>query len=211
MSDSIEADEQSLNELRSGGLRSSSFQGLLWTQWLTSINDNVFRWFVIGVGKDQFLPEHSSAILVIGMILFTLPYILFAPIAGWLADRYCKRKVIIGCKIAEIVIMTLAVLAIGLLGKPNPSVAIDPVFYLLMFAVFLMGAQSALFAPSKVGTLPELLSEKNITSGNAIFNVATLTATIIGMAIGGLRCRTGQLEDKPTWAWPPLRSSASRS
>ena len=186
MSDSIEADEQGLNELRSGGLRSSSFQGLLWTQWLTSINDNVFRWFVIGVGKDQFLPEYSNFILPIGAILFVLPYILFAPIAGWLADRYRKRNVIIGCKIAEIVIMTLGVLAIGMLGKPEPSVRIDPIFYLLMTAVFLMGAQSALFAPAKVGTLPELLSEKNITSGNAIFNVATLTATIIGMVIGGL-------------------------
>jgi len=186
MSDSIEANEPGLTELRSGGLRSSSFQGLLWTQWLTSINDNVFRWFVIGVGKDQFSSENSSRILVIASVLFILPYVLFAPIAGWLADKYCKRKVIIGCKIAEIVIMTLGVLAIALLGKPNPSVAIDPAFYLLMFAVFLMGAQSALFAPSKVGTLPELLSEKNITSGNAIFNIATLTATIIGMVLGGV-------------------------
>ena len=194
MSDSIEADDNGLEKLREGGLRSASFQGLLWTQWLTSINDNVFRWFVVGVGKAQLLPEYSSAILAVGAILFTLPYILFAPIAGWLADRYCKRHVIIGCKIAEIVIMALGVLAIACLGKPNPSQggslmdvlhSVDPTLYLLAFAVFLMGAQSALFAPAKVGSLPELLSEKNITSGNAIFNVATLTATIIGMLLGG--------------------------
>ena len=186
MSDSIEADETELQKLREGGLKSGSFQGLLWTQWLTSINDNVFRWFVVGVGKAQLLPEHESYILGVGAILFTLPYILFAPIAGWLADRYRKRHVIIGCKIAEIVIMSLGVLAIAFLGKPNPSQGIDPTLYLLMFAVFLMGAQSALFAPAKVGSLPELLSEKNITSGNAIFNVATLTATIIGMILGGM-------------------------
>ena len=184
MSESVRADKSN-HDIRAGGLKSASFQGLLWTQWLTSINDNVFRWFVVGVGKDQFLPEYSGKILVYGAILFTLPYILFAPIAGWLADRYRKSTVIIGCKIAEIVIMGLGVLAIAMLGKPQPSVGIDPTFYLLMFAVFLMGAQSALFAPAKVGTLPELLSEKNITTGNAIFNVATLTATIIGMAIGG--------------------------
>ncbi|MCP3695738.1 MAG: hypothetical protein GY917_26300, partial [Planctomycetaceae bacterium] len=34
------------------GLRSKSFLGLLLTQLLTAINDNVFRWLVIGVGKD---------------------------------------------------------------------------------------------------------------------------------------------------------------
>ena len=186
MSESIEADEMELEKLREGGLRSGSFQGLLWTQWLTSINDNVFRWFVVGVGKAQLLPEYSSYILAFGAILFTLPYILFAPIAGWLADRYCKRHVIIGCKIAEIVIMALGILAIFFLGEPEPAKGVDPTLYLLMFAVFLMGAQSALFAPAKVGSLPELLSEKNITSGNAIFNVATLTATIIGMVLGGL-------------------------
>ena len=84
MSDSIEADETDLKKLREGGLVSSSFQGLLWTQWLTSINDNVFRWFVIGVGKSQLLPEYESYILGVGTILFTLPYILFAPVAGWL-------------------------------------------------------------------------------------------------------------------------------
>ena len=77
MSESIEADEMELEKLREGGLRSGSFQGLLWTQWLTSINDNVFRWFVVGVGKAQLLPEYSTAILVYGAILFTLPYIMF--------------------------------------------------------------------------------------------------------------------------------------
>ena len=48
-----------------------------------------------------------------------------------------------------------------------------------------MGAQSALFSPSKVGTIPELLSEKEISKGNGIFNLATLSAVVIGMGIGG--------------------------
>jgi acyl-[acyl-carrier-protein]-phospholipid O-acyltransferase/long-chain-fatty-acid--[acyl-carrier-protein] ligase len=184
MSESSTADP-SKTDLTDGGLSSPSFQGLLWTQWLTSVNDNVFRWFVIGVGKDQFTPENAGLILILGSILFTLPYIIFAPIAGWLADRYRKSTVILGCKIAEIVIMGIGVLAVSLMGKPNPSVGLDPFFWLLLVSVFLMGAQSALFAPAKVGTLPELLTEKNISAGNGIFNVATLTATVIGMAIGG--------------------------
>lgn len=179
------SDEKSKTDIRAGGLTSASFQGLLWTQWLTSVNDNVFRWFVIGVGKDQFTPENAGLILVLGSILFTLPYILLAPIAGWLADRYRKSTVIIGCKVAEIIIMGIGVLAVALMGEPNPSVGLDPFFWLLLVAVFFMGAQSALFAPAKVGTIPELLSEKNISAGNGIFNVATLTATVIGMAIGG--------------------------
>ena len=163
----------------------ASFQGLLWTQWLTAINDNVFRWFVIGVGKDQFAPEDQATLLVVGSSFFIVPYILFASVAGWLADRYKKSQVIIACKIAEIVIMALGVTAVSLMGTPNPTLGVDPFFYLLLAAVFLMGMQSALFAPAKVGTIPELLTEKTIAAGNGIFNLATLSATVIGMALGG--------------------------
>ena len=169
-----------------GGLGSSSFQGLLWTQWLTSINDNVFRWFVIGIGKDQVTPENITQILVLGSVLFTLPYVLFAPIAGWLADRFKKSTVIFGCKVAEIVIMGIGILAIWMMDAPDTSTGLDPFFIALMGAVFFMGMQSALFAPAKVGTIPELLDEKTISTGNGIFNLSTLTATVIGMWIGGL-------------------------
>ncbi len=168
-----------------GGLTSPAFQGLLWTQWLTSINDNVFRWYVIGVGKDQFAPEDQATLLVVGSAFFIIPYIIFSSVAGWLADRFKKSQVIVGCKIAEIVIMSLGVLAVTFMGTPNPSLGVDPFFYLLLAAVFFMGLQSALFAPSKVGTIPELLTEKTIAAGNGIFNLATLSATVIGMAVGG--------------------------
>ena len=167
------------------GIWSASFQGLLWTQWLTAVNDNVFRWFVIGVGKDQFTPENVGTLLVVGSSFFIIPYILFASVAGWLADRFAKSKVIIGCKIAEIVIMGIGVWAVSMLGDPDPANKVDPYFWVLLAAVFLMGAQSALFAPAKVGTIPELLDESTIAAGNGIFNLATLSATVIGMAMGG--------------------------
>ncbi len=153
----------------------ASFQGLLWTNWLTAINDNISRWFVIGLGK-QFWPnpEDHSTVLTLGTALFVLPYLLFSVPAGWLADRFSKRHVIVACKYAEIVIMGLAVLAVWCQS-----------FEFLLGVVFLMGAQSALFAPAKVGTIPELIDEKSISQANGLFNLATLSATVIGMSIGG--------------------------
>ncbi len=123
--------------------------------------------------------------LVIGSSFFILPYILFASMAGWLADRFSKRKVIVWCKVAEILIMSAGVAAVSLIGAPKPSEGIDSMFYLLLGVVFLMGTQSALFAPSKMGTIPELLNEETISKGNGYFNLVTLTATIIGMVGGG--------------------------
>ena len=47
-----------------------------------------------------------------GTVCFVLPYLVLAAPAGYLADRYPKRSVIVGCKVAEIVIMVLGVGAI---------------------------------------------------------------------------------------------------
>ena len=96
------------------GLRSRSFIGLLLTQLLTAVNDNVFRWLVIGVGKDFVSAEEIRNILMAGTACFVLPYLLLAAPAGYLADRYSKRSVILGCKIAEIFIMVLGTIAVVL-------------------------------------------------------------------------------------------------
>ncbi len=176
-------------EPETSNLWKPGFQGLLWTNWLTAINDNIFRWFVIGVGKTFVGPEYYGQILMFGTVCFVLPYILFASPAGWLADRFSKRQVIVACKIAEIVIMALGVIAL-----------LCQSLFLLMAAVFFMGAQSALFAPSKVGTIPELLGENEISKGNGIFNLATLSAVVIGMGIGGkLADVAGQFGQENVW------------
>ena len=156
------------------GLKSPSFQGLLWTNWLTAINDNAFRWFVIGAGKTYFDAGEEGTVLMLATISFVIPYIILASPAGWLADRFAKRDVIVGCKVLEVIVMVIGIVSL-LLGS----------IVLLMVSVFLMGAQSALFAPAKIGTIPELLDESEISTGNGIFNLATLSAVVIGMAIGG--------------------------
>lgn len=158
---------------RRDGVWSSSFQGLLWTNFFTAVNDNVFRWFVIGTGKEFVAEGQHSEILMWGTIFFVLPYLVLAVPAGWLADRFSKRDVILACKFAEIVIMLLGVGALLLQSLP-----------LLFAVVFLMGAQSALFSPAKVGKIPELLGEEEISVGNGWFNLTTLSAVVIGMGVG---------------------------
>ena len=80
-----------------GSLSSGSFLGLLFTQFLTATNDNVFRWLVIGIGKDYVDPSQVGKILMLGTVLFVVPYLGLAAIAGYLADRFPKNQVIVGC------------------------------------------------------------------------------------------------------------------
>jgi hypothetical protein len=56
-------------------------------------------------------------------------------------------------------------------------------FYLLLIVVFFMGAQSALFAPSKIGKIPDVVGrEPDIQTGTGCLTLATLSAVVIGMA-----------------------------
>src|SRR3954471_17468638 len=85
-------------------LMSTTFIGLLLTQFLGTTNDNILRWLAIGLGKEYFDEQHESTVLAVGSACLVLPYLFLAAPAGYLADRYSKRDVIVRCKIAEIII-----------------------------------------------------------------------------------------------------------
>jgi acyl-[acyl-carrier-protein]-phospholipid O-acyltransferase / long-chain-fatty-acid--[acyl-carrier-protein] ligase len=156
--------------LLQGRLGSASFLGLVWTQFFGAFNDNMFRWLAVPIAQ-QYL-SHQAAIAWGGLAL-TLPFLVFLPTAGWLADRFSKRTVIIGCKLAEIALMILGTLCI-LYGN----------VYLLFALVALMGTQSALFGPAKFGAIPEILPPHLLSKGNGIMGLATIVAVGLGTVAG---------------------------
>ncbi len=177
-SDSIYDDANESDELGDGpqsqdGLLSASFLGLLFTQFLGCTNDNIVRWLVIGIGKTMVEPHQASQILVAGSVCFILPYLIFAAPAGYLADRFSKRNVIVWCKVAEIGLMLLTVLAVYVGSKLG-----------LFALIFLMNGQSALFGPAKFGSVPELLRQSKISSANGLLNMVTVLAAVVGTALG---------------------------
>lgn len=153
-------------------LKDRSFVALAVTQLLGAFNDNMFRWLAVPIGQ-QSATLGSTGALVLGGVCFTFPYLLLAPTAGSLADRYSKARVIVGCKVAEILLMMLGVLAI-LSGSLT----------FLFLVVTLMGAQSALFAPAKFGSLPEMLRPASLSSGNGILGLVTVVASAFGTVAG---------------------------
>jgi len=161
----------------SHNLASRSFVALVITQFLTGINDNCFRWLVIGIGKyyidADMLEMDQSTLLGVGLACFVSPYILLATHAGFISDRHSKRNVIICCKFAEILIMLGGTIAIANQNIP-----------LIFVMLTLMGAQSAMFYPSKFGAIPEIVKESKISSANGVYNMATVGGTLLGMMLG---------------------------
>src|SRR5690349_3640650 len=88
------------------------FSPYLWTQFLGAFNDNVSRWIVTLYAMDRVAGSGSQYAGLIGA-LFTVPALLFAGPAGWLADVRSKRDVLVGVKVFEIASMTYGYVAIA--------------------------------------------------------------------------------------------------
>ena len=153
------------------------FWSLIATQFQGGFSDNALKWIVsfliLGLGLPQ-LQRDRLFVLVIPL-LFSVPFILFSMLGGYLADRYSKRTVVIGTKYFEILVV-LAALA----GLWMHSLVIQ------CAAGFLMSSQAAVFAPSKYGLLPELLPENRLSWGNGVLELGTFMAIILGTIAAGI-------------------------
>lgn len=161
-------------------LTSRSFIGYLVTQGFGAINDSMFRWLIVPVAKyrigEDYGSENLEAVaLAAGLACFVMPFILFAPYAGFLADRYSKRTVTIACKIAEVAIM-----AIGVVGIWWGNI------YALYLILFGMGTQSAMMSPSKMGIIPEIVTKDRVSAANGVVGLVTVVAVVIGSIAGNL-------------------------
>lgn len=154
------------------------FGWMMVTQFLGALNDNIYRFavtfFAIDLAAQQ--PDGMKATTYIFLIggLFAAPYLLFSGYAGQFADRHSKRNVLIVTKSLEILAM-----AIGLIGFLRSDLN------LLLVVMFLMAMHSCFFSPAKYASLPELLPDRDLSRGNALIEMSTFLAIIIGTWAGG--------------------------
>ena len=189
MSDAVKGDTlvESTQLRWSASSPAASLRILLIVRILTVLNDNLARWLVIGLGKhaaDQVGSSHA-AVLAIGTVVYVLPFILLAWLSGWLGDRLAKRSVIVAGKFGEIVI---AITTAGLAAwgaDAGPTLAGIPLgLWLLMGATGLFAVQTTLLNPSLIGTIREIVPAERFAAANGLFAMASLAATLVGMAAG---------------------------
>jgi acyl-[acyl-carrier-protein]-phospholipid O-acyltransferase/long-chain-fatty-acid--[acyl-carrier-protein] ligase len=200
--------KKSLSE-RQSPESTAGFVSLLAVRSLTVLNDNMARWIVIGLGKRAAASVGTSpaAVLAIGTAVYVMPFVLFAWLAGWLADRYPKRSIVIRWKFAEVLIGILAAVAIAWGAGSGVVLGGIPLgLWLLLGVVGLFGLQTTLLNPSLLGTIPETVPTEKLSSANGIFALVSLAATLVGMAAGNwladMTWLTPQLDlDRPLPMW----------
>ena len=156
------------------------FWSLMGTQFQNAFSDNALKQLIIlvllaGATASASGEKKNDELVAMVTAVFSAPFILFAMLGGWLADRHSKQRMMVYVKTAEMGIMAFAGLALWLTSLP-----------LLLGAIFLMGCHSAIFAPSKYGILPEILPHDKLSWGNGILELLTFLGVILGVVAAGI-------------------------
>ena len=127
------ASSDEINELPPLPFKNRSFLSFLGTQALGAFNDNVFKQLVLLLGVGYLMADIEYQAVV--QFLFALPFLLFSGLAGDLSDRFSKGRLMVLCKVAEIIIALLGVGAFLMITIGSSETRDAPLYLWLLAGV----------------------------------------------------------------------------
>ena len=178
----------------------TSFITVLAVQALNAFNDNFVKMLIIAfagaVAKGTDLGDSMQVYL--GAI-FSVPYVLFAPLAGWLSDRYSKQRVIFWMQVVQVLVFGTFIFAIWM--KQTTLT-----LWLSLLCFFLLATQAAFFSPAKMGIMKELVGSRRLGGASGWLQMTNFIGILAGMWAGGtwFGARLAQSHDEWSAVWLPL-------
>lgn len=144
--------------------------------WLGSVVSQLGDWFNLLASAELIASLTNSGVALSYLFLARfLPLFVFSPIAGVLADRFDRRRIMIFSDVLRAGI----VLAFLLVRSPEQVW----IFYLLLTLQFSL---SALFTPARTAVLANVVQEKDLVAANALDSLTWSTMLALGAFLGGL-------------------------
>lgn len=135
---------------------------------------------LLSVGEVVDIHQVAQANTAVSFVIlaFSLPSVVFGPIAGAVADRVSRRNVMIAVNAVRAILVVFF-----LLIQPTWPVAVSLAsFYAL---AFLFGAAGQFFMPAQGASIPALVPRDQLTAANALFNLTFTATQLLGFAILG--------------------------
>jgi LPLT family lysophospholipid transporter-like MFS transporter len=150
---------------------------LLAGQFLSAFGDNLILMLILGPFLNQFKAgtitgEAQSVANIYYTSLLFMPYVLLAPLAGYLNDRFSKNRWLLGGNFIKLA--GAGLVALGLVfGSAWQGIG-----------YFTVGIGACVYSPAKYGILPEILPAERLVKANGLMELLTLIAILTGN-IGG--------------------------
>ena len=150
---------------------------LLASQFLSAFGDNLILMLILGPFLTQFkagaiTAEAQSVANIYYTSLLFIPYVLIAPLAGYLNDRFSKNRWLLGGNFIK-----LAGTGLVWLGLVSGA-AWQGIGY------FVVGIGASVYSPAKYGILPEILPKERLVKANGLMELLTLIAILTGNIAG---------------------------
>lgn len=158
-------------------LRLRDFRNLWLGQSLSAVGDPIFPFAVAFLAIERGESAGSVATLFAARALATTMVVLAG---GVLADRFSRKRIMIGADLLRVA----AIGAVVLFGTDLTIVAISGL-------VFVVGIGEALFRPAYSALIASLVPAEKLQSANALTALTRRTASFVGPALAGLLVTVG--------------------
>ncbi|MGC4015518.1 MAG: MFS transporter [Luteolibacter sp.] len=158
----------------------ASFWSLVFLQILQSFNVNAAKFVLMPlaawlfskkVALDPSLTDTSKHIIALCLVV---PYVLFAPTAGWLSDRFAKTAVIRWTSWMQLAVLGFLIFCLKLQHLD-----------LCIAAFFFISLQAALLSPSKIGVVKEYVGARRLGFASGVMEGTVVLAILAGQIAGG--------------------------
>jgi MFS family permease len=164
-----------------GVLKNRAFLRLWLAQLLSQTASNMINFALLvrvrNIVEIHDLRQANTAISLV-IIAFSLPAIIFGPVAGVMADRTNRKKLMAATNILRAV----AVLCFLLI---RPDWHVQTILIATYLVTFLFGIGGQFFAPAQAASIPALVPRTQLISANALFNLTNAMAQLLGLATIG--------------------------
>ena len=148
---------------------------LLFSQTIGAFNDNAVKAILPVMAAAQFGKSSMDQVNVQVSVLLILPFVIFAPLAGWFSDRFHKKKVVSLTLLAQL--LGLSLLSYGLVSH---SLLIS------LIGFFLLSTQSAFLSPAKKGMLKELVGSNRLAMAVGWTEMLAMVGILGGAFVGAM-------------------------
>ena len=120
----------------------------------------------------------STLYTAVVQAVWHIPDVIFAPVAGVLADRLDRKAIMVATNVTAAAVVVAVAVVIIAVGHLPPVVA--------FVAVFKLNSLTAFLNPARASVIPSIVGRDLLTSAQGMFSTARQVAFMVGNAAAGL-------------------------
>src|ERR1035438_2286188 len=157
---------------------------LLVGQFLGAFGDNFLLKAILGpltyaLSSGKITESAVNGENALFSLVFSVPFIVLAPLAGFLNDRMPKTSWLVGGNLIKIAGAAIGMAGACLLNGPRGHLV-----QVIGYSVVGLGA--CVYSPAKYGILPEIVATDRLVKANGTVEMLTLVAIVFGLGRAGV-------------------------